>query len=189
DIKSSLSESENTSAPMEVSNENIVEINNTPPELDVFDIDNLFEDGEQFSLPVVAEIVPINSAINNISEEIVQIITDDLATDTVSNLEAINKHSEPHLEDANDHTYVPGSSDSDEDDSNELNSNEKEQDAVNHSREVPERRQRANRGRADKKSWVAYSNKIKRMKGEEYKGRRRNEDGRTVFDVERKKNN
>lgn len=57
----------------------------------------------------------------------------------------------------------------------------------NHSREVTGKRKRSKRGKADKDSWTAQKNQMKRLKGEEYLGRRKNEEGQTVFDVKRDK--
>lgn len=48
------------------------------------------------------------------------------------------------------------------------------------------KRKRAKRGQADVENWQSEVNKSKRMKGENYKGRRKAEDGKIVFDVERR---
>lgn len=49
---------------------------------------------------------------------------------------------------------------------------------------APDRtRKRAKRGRADKENWLNEKNKIKRMKGESYEGRRKTDDGKIVFDI------
>lgn len=64
---------------------------------------------------------------------------------------------------------------------------EESYDGANHSKELSQKRKRAKRGRAEKSQWTATKNKIKRMKGEEYEGRRKSEKGKTVFDVKRPK--
>ncbi|XP_047036028.1 uncharacterized protein LOC124641835 [Helicoverpa zea] len=47
------------------------------------------------------------------------------------------------------------------------------------------KRKRAKRGKANKENWTYNQNKIKRMKGESYSGRRKTEDGKIVFDLEK----
>lgn len=48
------------------------------------------------------------------------------------------------------------------------------------------KRKRAKRGQADVENWQSEVNKSKRMKGENYKGRRKAEGVKIVFDVERR---
>lgn len=60
-------------------------------------------------------------------------------------------------------------------------------DEANHSKELSQKRKRAKRGRAEKSEWTANKNKIRRMKGEEYEGRRKSEKGKIVFGVKRPK--
>lgn len=58
---------------------------------------------------------------------------------------------------------------------------------INHIREVPGKRKRSKRGKAKRESWTQIKNKIKRLKGEEYCGRRKTEEGKIVFDVQKSK--
>lgn len=46
-------------------------------------------------------------------------------------------------------------------------------------------RKRAKRGRSDKSQWTYEQEKIKRMKGEGYLGRRKNEEGKIVYDFQK----
>ncbi|KAG8280109.1 hypothetical protein J6590_089304 [Homalodisca vitripennis] len=50
-----------------------------------------------------------------------------------------------------------------------------EQVPLNHSREIPEKKRRKKRGRSDKETWEQQKQKTKRLKGDEYFGRRKNE--------------
>lgn len=60
-------------------------------------------------------------------------------------------------------------------------------DVINHIREVLGKRKRSKLGKAKRESWTRIKIKIKRLKGEEYYGRRKTEGGTIVFDVQKSK--
>lgn len=62
-----------------------------------------------------------------------------------------------------------------------------ENEAFNSSAEVEGKKTRRKRGRASKEEWDQEKNKTKRLKGEEYCGRRKNAEGKIVFDVKKGK--
>lgn len=134
-----------------------------------FDIvDSLLQDepSQQVDLPLNAELISMdpNDTVNVISEGTLQAASQNSPHINETSALERNEESVLHLEEKNDRTYEPSSSESDLD---------KNVDPRNHSKEICQKRKRAKRGKANKKSWVAVSNKIKRMKGEESRGEER----------------
>lgn len=59
-------------------------------------------------------------------------------------------------------------------------------ESLDESQSINSKRKRAKRGQPDKENWVNIRNQIKRMRGEPYEGRRKTEDGKSIFDVARR---
>lgn len=128
------------------------------------------------------EVVGMEFDVGNIEKE-VEIEDDSESFSVNDNFEENNKENE------NDIDYVPendvkesSSSDTDGEHEDQTRANGI---TLNQSKEITPKRKRSRRGRAMKDSWEQQKNQIKRSKGQEYFGRGKNEEGKTVFNVKK----
>ncbi|CAH0398941.1 unnamed protein product [Chilo suppressalis] len=89
-----------------------------------------------------------------------------------------------HFDDPWDGDFSPDDGDTDYQPSEQLNTSN-DSLTLEPVDETRVKRKRAKRGKANKENWTYNQNKIKRMKGDSYSGRRKTEDGKIVFDLEK----
>lgn len=106
---------------------------------------------------------------------------------STSSADSVSSRPYFHFDDPWDGDFSPDDGDTDYLPSDQLNTSHTSNESLTLESidETRVKRRRAKRGKANKENWTYNQNKIKRMKGEIYSGRRKTEDGKIVFDLER----
>lgn len=106
---------------------------------------------------------------------------------STSRADSVSPRPSFHFDDPWDGDFSPDDGDTDYQPSEHLNTSHTSCESLNLELvdETRVKRKRAKRGKANKENWNYNQNKIKRMNGESYSGRRKTEDGKILFDLEK----